>query len=75
MAHKTTVPIPGSERKRPSDSKCIEALGDDELVEVTILVRSPVNSPPVPDLDYWQNTPLSEQRFITSDEYVGIYGM
>ena len=70
----TTVPVPGSERKRPAESKYIEPLGDDENVVVTLLIRSPADSPSVPDLDYWQNTPLTEQRFISSDEYVRTYG-
>ena len=71
---RTSVPIPGSKRERPAGCKHIEHLGADEHVSVTLLIRSPPDSPPVPDLNYWQNTPLSEQHFLSSNEYVKTYG-
>ena len=69
-----TVPIPGSERERPPGCKHIEPLPADEQVSAILLIRPPVDSPPVPDLAYWQNTPLNEQHFISPKEYAEIYG-
>src|SRR5271168_96342 len=66
--------IPGSDRRRDEASKYIEPIPDEEEVTVTVLVRPPPNGPPVPDLDHWQNTPVTERHFISSQDYARIYG-
>jgi len=66
--------ILGSDRRRDQASKQIEILPDDEEVTVAILLRPPPDSPPVPDLDHWQNTPVTEHQFLSSEDYARIYG-
>jgi Pro-kumamolisin, activation domain len=69
-----TVPIPGSERKRTDESKYVEPTPEDDFISVSLLIRSPPDSLPIPDLDHWQTTVVGEQHFISSDEYAKIYG-
>lgn len=70
----SSTAISGSERKRPDDSKQIGPLGADEKISVTLLIRPAADSPPMPDLAYWQNTPLKERHYLSPNEHAQIYG-
>lgn len=66
--------LPGSERPRSSESKDVEALLDDETVAITFILRSCPDAPPMPDLEYWQNTPLNKRKFLSPQEFSDTYG-
>jgi kumamolisin len=66
--------IPNSERPHPIDHKLIGPAKDDDLIAVTFLIRSRPDSPPLPDLEYWQRTPIGKRRFLTPEEFAQTYG-
>ena len=66
--------LAGSERPRPETHKLIGPVDADEQVAVTLVIRRKPGSPPLPDLDYWRNTPLAEHRILTPAEYEATYG-
>jgi kumamolisin len=68
------IPIPGSERPRPSNSCLVGPVSPEKNIHLNILVRRRPDAPPVPDLAYWQKTPLSERRHVSPEEYREKYG-
>lgn len=67
------VPLPGSARRRPDSSVLQGPLDPKQIVHFTVLIRRPPNSPPIPDLNYWQQTPVRARRTISQAEYNRIY--
>ena len=66
--------LSGSERARPAGHDIIGPADADDELAVTIVVRPKAGAPPLPDLGYWQRTPLRERRFLTAGEYAERYG-
>jgi hypothetical protein len=66
--------IPNSERPHSIDHKLIGPAKHDDLIAVTLLIRSRPDSPPLPDLEYWQRTPIGKRRFLTPEEFAQTYG-
>ena len=66
--------LSGSERARPAGHDIIGPANADDELAVTIVVRPKAGAPPLPDLGYWQRTPLRERRFLTAGEYAERYG-
>jgi hypothetical protein len=66
--------LSGSERRRPETHKLVGPADSAELVAVTLVIRRKPNSPSLPDLNYWQKTPLREQRILSVEEYTETYG-
>jgi hypothetical protein len=67
-------PLLGSERPRDASHKLIGPVNADVPIYITILIRPRPGSPPMPDLEYWQQTPLVKRRFLTPDEFTRTYG-
>ncbi len=68
------VPIPGSERLRPTSHRRIGAADAAARIGVTIVVRPRPGSPPLPDLAHWQSTPPGKRKFLKPEEYARIHG-
>ncbi|HTQ22880.1 S53 family peptidase [Mycobacterium sp.] len=68
------VPLPGSKRPRPKESKLVGALEPGDIVSVTLLIRPRAGSPPLPDYSDWERTPPGERKFLSVEEYVKTYG-
>ena len=66
--------LAGSERPRPKSSKLIGPADPGAQIGVLLLIRPPPDSLPLPDLEYWQKTPPKKRKFLTSKQYVKIYG-
>ena len=64
----------GSERPRSSTAKLLGPLDPKEIVSVTLVVRHKPGSPPVPDHQHWQNSPLGQRRFLSPEQYAEVYG-
>jgi kumamolisin len=68
------ISLPGSERPRVHGSKLINPLEKDKNISVTFVIRPRPDSPPLPDLAYWQTTPLKNRRYLSTQEYAETYG-
>ena len=44
------------------------------LVTFTVIIRRRPDGPVLPDLEYWQNTPIHKRSFPSMEEYVTMYG-
>lgn len=67
------VGLVGSGRTRASSSRLIEALADDEIVFVDLVLRLPLGASPLPDLSYRGNLASSRRSFLTREEYADTY--
>ena len=76
MASKTnqSIVLSGSERPRPNHHQHIGPADPDTPIAITIVVRRRPGSPPLPDLEYWHNTPIQERRAISRAAYAQVYG-
>lgn len=52
----------------------MNAVHHKELVTFTIIVRRRPDGPVLPNLEYWQNTPIHKRRFPSMEEYATMYG-
>jgi Pro-kumamolisin, activation domain len=66
--------LSGSERPRVAGAKLRGALDTKEEVSFTLVLRYKFGSPTLPDLNYWQNTPLSKRKYLSPKEYEQTYG-
>ncbi len=73
-ASKGHQPLAGSERPRHSSHKLIGPADAAELIGVTLVIRPRPGSPPLPDLEHWQATPLAKRRYLTPEEYARTHG-
>lgn len=48
----------GSERPRSASAKLLGSLPPNESVSATLVMRHKPRSPPMPDHQHWQNTPI-----------------
>ena len=71
--HKATT-LPGSARPRSVSANFMKAVHHNENVTFTVIVRRRPEGPVLPDLEYWQNTPIHKRRFPSVDEYAKMYG-
>jgi hypothetical protein len=46
----------------------------DEVVSIRIVVRPRPDGPPMPNLDYFQKTPMGQHRYPTVEEFAALYG-
>lgn len=68
------LPLPGSERPRPKAHVLVGPADEAQTLGVTVVLRRRPGAPALPDLNYWQNTPLRDQRVLTVTEYSALYG-
>ncbi len=73
-ASKGHQPLAGSERPRHSSHKLIGPADAGEVIGVTLVVRPRPGSPPLPDFEHWQATPLAKRRYLTPEEYARKHG-
>jgi kumamolisin len=66
--------LPGSERHRPSNSRLVSPVSPEEDIHLNVVIRRRPDAPPVPDLAYWQKTPLLQRQHISPQEYRETYG-
>ena len=66
--------IAGSERPRSKQAKLIRPVDQKELIGVTLMIRSRADAPPLPDLNYWQNTPPGKRNFYSPEKYAHTFG-
>jgi hypothetical protein len=67
-------PIKGSERPRGERSRLIERLDAGESIEISFILRSRPDGPPLPDHDHWLKTPPGRRRFLSAREFAETYG-
>ena len=67
-------PIPGSERPLVSGSELLGPVDEDETVGFTILLRQRPGSPELHSAEHWQNTPPGQRSFVSTEEFLRIYG-
>jgi len=60
--------LTGSEPPRPANHTFIGSVDPSEIVDVTLLLRSRPDGPPLPDLEHWRQTAPSQRRFLTPDD-------
>ena len=74
-AHARLVAIRGSERPRHTASKLLGKLDDGEQLNISFILRSRPDGPPLPDHDYWRNTPPGRRTFLTPQQFAEKYGV
>jgi kumamolisin len=57
-----------------ADATLLGSLDARAELSVTILLRQRQGSPPLPDIQYWQNTPPGRRAFLSTDELAQQYG-
>jgi hypothetical protein len=70
----THLPLKGSERPKSKHSRLINPLADHEELSVTFVLRTRPDGPPLPDLEYWRNTPPGRRTFLSAAEFAEQYG-
>jgi kumamolisin len=66
--------LAGSERPRPASHRHLGPAAPAETVAITLVVRRRQNSPPLPDLEQWRNTPRGMRKYISPQQYAQTYG-
>ncbi len=67
-------PLKGSERRPSPTAKLLGPADPHEVFSVTIVLRRRPDGPPAPDFSYFANTPPSQRRRMSSDEFAAKYG-
>jgi hypothetical protein len=68
------VRLAGSERHAPAHAKLLAATAENEIFSVTIALRRRADGPPMPDFDYFTNTPPRRRQRFSSEEFTAKYG-
>jgi len=66
--------ISGSARPPHPDANVIGKLDPDAIVDFILFLRQRPDGPPLPDLNYWQQTPVKSHRFPSPYEFAQLYG-
>ena len=66
--------LSGSDRVSAPGAKLLGPAPLDETVSVRIIVRPRPDGPPMPDLEYFQKTPLAQRKYPTVEEFANLYG-
>jgi kumamolisin len=66
--------LPGSLRPHPSNAERIGEVESSKEVIFTLFIRPKPGTQSLPDLEYWQQTPLNDRTFLSSDEYEQKFG-
>src|SRR5947208_829582 len=73
MASVKQSPLSNSARPHPQNAQLTGDVEQTKEIGFTIFVRPKTDAPALPDLTYWQKTPLSERKFPTVEEYARTY--
>ncbi len=68
------VQLKGSERRTPNHAKLVGKVDANEKFSVTIVLRRRKDGPPMPDFDYFTNTPPRMRKRLSEDEFTAKYG-
>jgi kumamolisin len=68
------VQLEGSERRPSPGAKLLAPTKTSETFNVTIALRRRPDGPPVPDYSYYRDTPPSERRRLSSEEFTRKFG-
>ena len=66
--------LANSARPHPQDAQLVGAVDPTQTVGFTLFIRPKATAPALPDLAYWQKTPLNERKFLSSEEFANTYG-
>jgi kumamolisin len=66
--------IAGSARPPHRLANLVQTLDPNTIVSFHLLLRQSKDALPLPDLAYWQKTPVHARKFHTSDEFAQVYG-
>ena len=66
--------LSGSERPHSAQTAMLGPVDEGERVSVTLLLRHRLGSPPLPDLNHWQNTPPAKRNFPSVEEFTRTWG-
>ncbi len=66
--------LANSARPHPQDAQLLGATDLTQKVGCTLFIRPKTGAPALPDLEYWQKTPLNERKFLSSEEFSNKYG-
>lgn len=67
-------PLPGSERRPGPGSKLLGPARATDTIKVTIVLRRRPEGPPLPGFSYFRDTPPSERRRLSTEEFAQTYG-
>jgi kumamolisin len=66
--------LQGSERRPSPSAKALDIANPNESFAVTIVLRRRLNGAPLPDHDFFLNTPPSQRQRMSSSEFAVLYG-
>ena len=66
--------LQGSERRPSPSAKALGVANPNESFEVTIVLRRRLDGAPLPDHDFFLNTPPSQRQRMSSSEFAVLYG-
>jgi hypothetical protein len=66
--------IEGSMRHPVRGARLVGPASPDEPMVVSIYLRTPPDSPPLPDHAYWAKTPPGKRKFLSRAEHASLYG-
>ena len=69
-----TVPLAGSERRRPDHHRHVGPLDPETRIGVTVVARARPGNPPPPDLAAWRATPLRQRKALRREDYAAHHG-
>src|ERR1700722_11962333 len=68
------IRLPGSERRVSEGAKFLGPAEEAEIVQLTIVLRRRSDGAPLPDFDYYGNTPPNKREKFTAEGFAGKYG-
>jgi kumamolisin len=66
--------LPGSELKPGPQSKLLGPAKDSDTIKVTIVLRRRSDGPAIPDYSHYRDTPPSQRRRLSNEEFARKYG-
>ena len=66
--------LQGSERRPSPSAKALGIANPNESFEITIVIRRRLDGAPLPDHDFFLNTPPSQRQRMSSSEFAVLYG-
>ena len=66
--------LKNSQRPQAKGAQLIGPLDLTEKLQLTIVVRRRVGSPPLSDPSYWTRTPFAQRKHLSRDEFAATYG-
>ena len=74
MANPRYKTLAHSARPRHSSSRFVRELNVDHEITFTVFIRRLSGGSALPDLEYWQKTPVHDRHHVSTEEYSKLYG-